>query len=95
MEKIKEKIDEEDARDTILELLIEEEIEEVFWYLEFYRNNLSDDGKIEDVEELIWYYGNNQEGLLLYRYQGLELQESPRGKSSVKDPGEKMQWKAE
>lgn len=45
-----------------LELLREEEIEEVFRYLEIYRNSLSDDDEIQDVEELIRYYENNREG---------------------------------
>lgn len=76
---VKEKIHEEAARDTILELLREEEIEELFRYLEMYRNSLSDDDEIEDVEELIRYYENNREGLLPYQSQGLELPEPPEG----------------
>ena len=76
---VKEKIHEETARDTILELLREEEIEELFRYLEIYRNSLSDDDEIEDVEELIRYYENNREGLLPYQSQGLELPEPPEG----------------
>ena len=43
---VKEKIHEEAARDAILELLREEEIEELFQYLEIYRNSLSDEGEI-------------------------------------------------
>ena len=76
---VKEKIHEEAARDTILELLREEEIEEVFRYLEIYRNSLSDEDEIEDAEELIRYYENNREGLLPYQSQGLELPEPPEG----------------
>ena len=76
---VKEKIQEEAARDAIIELLREEEIEEVFRYLEIYRNSLSDDQGIEDVEELIRYYKNNREGLLPYQSQCPELPEPPEG----------------
>lgn len=76
---VKEKIHEEAARDAILELLREEEIEEVFRYLEIYRNSLSDEEEIEDAEELLRYYENNREGLLPYQSQGLELPEPPEG----------------
>ena len=74
---VKEKIHEETARDAVLELLREEEIEELFRYLEIYRNSLSDDSEIDDAEELIRYYENNREGLLSYQSQGLELPEPP------------------
>lgn len=76
---VKEKIHEEAARDAVLELLREEEIEELFRYLEIYRNSLSDDSEIDDAEELIRYYENNREGLLSYQSQGLELPEPPEG----------------
>ena len=76
---VKEKIHEEEAQDAILELLREEKIEEVFRYLEIYRNSLSDDKEIEDAEELMRYYENNREGLLPYQSQGLDLPEPPEG----------------
>lgn len=76
---VKEKIHERAAREAVLELLREEEIEEVFRYLEIYRNSLSDDDEIQDVEELIRYYENNREGLLPYQSQGLDLPEPPEG----------------
>lgn len=75
---VKEKIHEEAARDAILELL-KEDIEELFQYLETYRNSLSDEDEIEDVEDLIHYYENNQEGLVPYQSQGLELPDPPEG----------------
>ena len=59
---VKEKIHEVEAQDAILELLREEKIEEVFRYLEIYRNSLSDDKEIEDAEELMRYYENNRKG---------------------------------
>lgn len=76
---VKEKIHEEAARDAILELLRKEEIEELFRYLEIYRNSLSDDDEIEEAEELIRYYENNREGLLPYQSQGVKLPEPPEG----------------
>ena len=76
---VKEKLHERTAREAALELLREQEIEEVFRYLEIYRNSLSDDDEIQDVEELIRYYENNREGLLPYQSQGLDLPEPPEG----------------
>lgn len=76
---VKEKIHEEAARDAILELLKEEDIEELFRYLEIYQNSLSDEDEIEDAEELIRYYENNREGLLPYQSQKLKLPKPPEG----------------
>ena len=76
---VKEKIHEPAARDAVLELIKEEEIEEVFRYLEIYRNSLSDETEIEDAEDLIRYYENNREGLLPYQSQDLELPDPPEG----------------
>ena len=76
---VKEKIHKEAARDAIMELMREEEIEELFRYLEIYRNSLSDEDEIEDAEELIRYYENNREGLLPYQSQNLELPDPPDG----------------
>ena len=76
---IKEKIHDKQAQKDILDLLQEEKIEEVFHYLELYKNSLSEDAEIEDAEELTGYYENNREGLLPYQSQGLELPENPEG----------------
>ena len=76
---VKEKIHHPKACRDILELLQAEKIEEVFRYLEVYRNSLSEEGEIQDVEELIRYYENNREGLVPYQSQGLELPENPDG----------------
>ena len=80
---VKEKIHEKGAQEAVLELLREEEIEEVFRYLEIYRNSLSDDDEIKDAEELIRYYENNREGLVPYQSQGLELPEPPEAVSGM------------
>lgn len=49
--------------------------------MEIYRNSLSDESEIEDVEELIRYYENNREGLVPYQSQNLNLPEPPEGLS--------------
>ena len=85
---VKEKIHEETAREAILELLREEEIEELFRYLEIDRSSLSDEDEMEDAEERIRYYENNREGLVPYPSQELE---SSRRESSDKDTGKKRE----
>ncbi len=75
----KEKLHDRQAQETVLELLAEEKIEEMFQYLEIYKDSLSEDEAIADAEELIRYYENNREGLLRYQSQGLELPEAPEG----------------
>lgn len=76
---VKEKIHNEKARNAIMEMLKNTEIEELFDYLETYRNSLSEDAEIEDVEELITYYANNRQGLIPYQEQGINLPENPEG----------------
>ena len=76
---VRERVHNQKAVKDIMELLDGEKIEELFEYLELYRNSLSEEGEIEDVEELIRYYRNNKEGLLPYQSQGLELPKHPEG----------------
>lgn len=76
---VKEKIHNKKAIKDVMELLSEEKVDELFDYLELYRNSLSEDSDIEDVTDLIEYYANNREGLLPYQSQGLELPENPDG----------------
>ena len=76
---VKEKIHHPKACQDIMARLQTEKIEEVFRYLELYRNSLCEEGEIQDVEDLIRYYENNREGLLPYQSQGLELPENPDG----------------
>lgn len=52
---MRERIHNPKAVKEIMELLEEEKIEKMFEYLEVYQNSLSEDGEIEDVEELIQY----------------------------------------
>lgn len=76
---VREKIHNPKAVRDIMELLEEEKVGELFAYLETYRNSLSEDGEIEDAEELIRYYRNNESGLLPYQSQVPELPEHPEG----------------
>ena len=76
---VKEKIHNKRARKAIMELLEELDIDGLFSYLEIYRNSLSEEKEIEDVDDLIQYYENNRKGLLPYQEQGLELPENPEG----------------
>ena len=47
--------------------------------MKIYRDSLSDETEIKDVEELLKYYINNREGLIAYQSQGLNLPEHPDG----------------
>lgn len=62
-----------------MDLLENCKIEELFEYLEIYRDSLCEDKEIEDANELLSYYKNNREGLIPYQMQGLELPENPEG----------------
>jgi hypothetical protein len=75
----REKIHDRRALKAVMELLREEKIDELFEYLEIYKDSLCVEKEIEDVEELIQYYGNNRKGLLPYQSQGLELPKHPKG----------------
>lgn len=75
----REKLHNRKAVRDVMELLEEEKIDELFEYLEIYRDSLWDEGEIKDAEELTRYYRNNREGLIPYRSQGLSLPEHPEG----------------
>lgn len=76
---VREKIHDGKAVRDIMELLSEGKTEELFEYLELYRNSLWEDREIEDAEELIRYYRNNEEGLVPYQFRGLDLPPHPEG----------------
>ena len=76
---VKEKIHNNNARRDIMDLLEAREIDELFRYLEIYRDSLSDDKEIKDAQDLLTYYKNNRNGLIPYQEQGLELPENPEG----------------
>ena len=55
------------------------DIEGLFYYLEIYKNSLSDDAEIEGAERLIAYFERNRDGLLPYQARGLQIPENPKG----------------
>lgn len=76
---VREKIHNARAVKEILELFEEEKTEELFEYLELYKNSLWEDKEIEEAEELIRYYRNNEEGLRPYQSQVKKLPPHPEG----------------
>ena len=64
---VKEKIHNNRARNAVMDLLENCKIEELFEYLEIYRDSLCEDKEIEDANELLSYYKNNREGLIPYQ----------------------------
>lgn len=76
---VREKIHNGKAVRDIMELLEEEKTEELFEYLELYKNSLWEEREIGDAEELIRYYRDNENGLLPYQSQGIKLPEHPEG----------------
>lgn len=67
------------AQNEIRELLDHGKIEEMFEYIEIYKNSLSEAKEIENIEELETYFTSNREGLLPYQKQDLELPDRPEG----------------
>lgn len=76
---VRKKIHDRRAVRTILELLETERLEELFEYLEIYKDSLGEEREIREAEELIRYYEENREGLLPYQSRGLKLPEHPEG----------------
>lgn len=56
----REKLHNKKAIRDVLEMLESGEIEELFVYLEAYKNSLSEEHEIRDAEELLKYYKNNR-----------------------------------
>lgn len=76
---IRENLFHNKAMRDVLELIESEQIEEMFEYLEIYRDSLDDEKEIEKVETLIRYFKENRDGLLPYQNRGLKLPASPEG----------------
>lgn len=76
---IKEYVADRKAQIDIRELLDNGNIEEMFEYMEIYKNSLFEDKEIESMEKLQKYLTNNKEGLLPYQKQKLDLPERPEG----------------
>lgn len=76
---VKEKIHNLKAREDVMDYLNNHDLEEMFRYLEIYKDSLSDDKEISDAEELIRYFCKNKEGLIPYQQQVKEMPECPKG----------------
>jgi len=76
---IRENLSHKKAINDVMELLDNGQIEELFDYLNVYKDSLSDDEEIEKSETLIQYLSSNKEGLLPYQSRNLEIPESPEG----------------
>lgn len=76
---VREKIHNEKAVRNVMGLLKEEKMGGLFDYLKAYRDSLGNGRETGDVEELIRYYRDNEEGLLPYQSRGLELPGHPEG----------------
>jgi hypothetical protein len=58
-------------------LLEQKKLDEMFEYLETYRNSLTDGDEIEKAERLITYFSNNRKGLIPYNQRNLQMPDSP------------------
>ena len=76
---IRENIPHKEAADEVRRYLNECKLDEMFEYLEIYRNSLAEDEEIEKVETLIRYFSNNREGLLSYQEKDIDLPQPPAG----------------
>ena len=76
---IRENLSDPKAIHDVMDLLNAGEIDEMFRYLEIYRDSLDNDEDIERAEKLISYFSSNREGLLPYQKRGLDVPESPEG----------------
>ncbi len=76
---VREKLHDNKAVRDVMDLLESKEIDELFQYLELYKNSLSEEKEVQNVEELLKYYESNRNGLLPYQSQGLELPKHPYG----------------
>ena len=76
---IKEYTADKKAQIDIRDLLDSGKIEEMFEYIEIYKNSLYEDKEIENIERLEKYFRSNEHGLLPYQKQELDLPEQPEG----------------
>ena len=76
---VREKLPYKKAQEDVFELLKEGALQELFAYLETYRDSLGDEEEIRKAEELISYFKSNEQGLIPYSERGLALPPSPDG----------------
>ena len=76
---VKENIPYPKAVKEVVKRLNEKKLDEMFKYLEMYKDSLADDNEIEKADRLITYFTNNREGLLSYTEKGIKLPDHPKG----------------
>jgi len=74
---IKENVPYPEHAKQIHALLEQKKLDEMFEYLETYRNSLTDGDEIEKAERLIAYFSNNRKGLIPYHQRDLQIPDSP------------------
>jgi hypothetical protein len=67
-----------DARKLILKLLYSKQIDTLLDVIEAYSNSTEDEKERENYLNLLKYFQNNREGLILYKRRGLDLPEPPK-----------------
>ena len=76
---IREKITDKQAAEEVFSYLTNRDVDGMFEFLAKYKDSISDEAEAEKVEELITYFGNNEDGLLPYQEQGFIIPEPPEG----------------
>ena len=76
---IRDYVSDKKAVAWINDLIEEKNINELFRFLDIYKESLSDDEEIEKIEKLHTYFKNNRDGLLPYQARGYKLPEHPKG----------------
>ena len=76
---VREKLPYKKAQEDVLAYLKEGDIAGMFSYLETYRDSLGNQEEIDQAEELLTYFRNNEEGLRPYGERGLTIPQSPEG----------------
>ena len=76
---VKRYIHDKKAEKEIMRLLCSNQHEEMFRYLEMYKDSITNRKDTEDAEKLISYFRNNEDGLRNYKNRIEELPESPEG----------------
>ena len=65
--------------EEVFSYLTNRDVDGMFEFLAKYKDSISDEAEAEKVEELITYFGNNEDGLLPYQEQGFIIPEPPEG----------------
>lgn len=68
-----------EAAGAVRDLLDQGKLDEMFRYLELYRDSLSEEKEIDNANALITYFRENESGLIPYEKRGLMLPQNPEG----------------